>query len=89
MNEPPTTPTPGPRYLFDDGRRVRRLLRTFLLLCALLLAADLVIDRHAEHGLDGMFGFFALFGFAAYAVLVVLSEGLRLIVKRRPDYYDD
>ncbi len=77
------------RYLFDDGRNVRRVLWAFYVVCALVLGAEFFMHRHVEHPWEGLFGFYALFGFGAYALLVVLAEGLRRLVARRPDYYDD
>ena len=89
MSERPDAPRPRKRYLFDDGRNVRRVLWLFYAACAAVLGAELIVDRHAGHPWDGLFGFYALFGFLAYALLVVLAEGLRHLVSRRPDYYDD
>ena len=89
MSERPDAPAPRKRYLFDNGRNVQRVLWLFYAACAVVLGAEFVVDRHAGHPWDGLFGFYALFGFLAYALLVVLAEGLRHLVSRRPDYYDD
>jgi hypothetical protein len=56
---------------------------------ALLVAADLVVHRHAETAFDGWFGYYALYGFVACVALVLAAKVLRRIVMRREDYYDD
>ena len=56
---------------------------------ALLVAADLLIHKHAHFGIDGTFGFAAWFGFAACVALVVGSKLLGVFLKRPDTYYDD
>lgn len=89
MSEPAKPGERRKRYLFDDTRNVRRVRWTLYAACALVLGADFIVHRHVEHAWEGTFGFYALFGFAAYALLVLIAEGLRRLVARRPDYYDD
>ena len=76
------------QHLFDKPENVRRLLRTLYLACALLLAADLFVHRHAEHGWESLWGFYAVYGFAACVLLVLLAKQLRKLLKRGEDYYD-
>ncbi len=72
----------------DDPRNVDRLLRVFYVLCALTIAAELLIHKHAEHPAESWFGFHGLYGFAGIVVLVLLSKLLRRLVMRSEDYYD-
>jgi membrane protein YdbS with pleckstrin-like domain len=76
------------QHIFDKPENVRRLLWILYLACALLLAADLFIHRHAEHGWEPLWGFYALYGFVACVLLVLLAKQLRKLLKRREDYYD-
>lgn len=76
------------QHLFDKPENIRRLLRVFYLICALVLATDLVYHRHVVHAWESLTGFYALFGFIAYVSLVLLAKQLRKLVKRPEDYYD-
>jgi uncharacterized membrane protein YhaH (DUF805 family) len=75
-------------HIFDKPENVRRLLRFLYLVCALLLAADLFVHRHADHAWESLWGFYAIFGFAACVSLVLLARQLRKLLKRPEDYYD-
>lgn len=77
------------QHIFDKPENVRRLLRTFYLLCALLLAADFIYHRHVIHGWESLWGFYALFGFAACVSLVLIAKQLRTILRRPENYYDE
>lgn len=76
------------QHMFDKPENVRRLLRILYLVCALLLALDLIIHRHVTHALESLWGFYGFYGFAACVVLVLTAKQLRKILKRREDYYD-
>ena len=76
------------QHIFDKPENVRRLLRLLYLVCALLLAADLFVHRHVEHGWESLWGFYAIYGFAACVLLVLLAKQLRKLLKRPEDYYD-
>ncbi len=76
-----------------SGRQARagstaRLVRGFALVCVLLLAAELLVERHGSHPLESLFGFYALFGFGAGLALVFIAREFRKLVIRREDYYD-
>lgn len=76
-------------HLFDSPRNVKRLLRTFYLVCAGLLALDFVHHRHAIHAWEELWGFYALFGFVACVALVLTAKEMRKVLMRDEDYYDD
>ena len=72
----------------DRPGNVARLYRGLWIVGALLIAADLVVHRHAETAFDGWFGFYGLYGFVACVGLVLAAKLLRRVVMRREDYYD-
>jgi hypothetical protein len=72
----------------DRPENVRRLYRGLWAAGIALLAADLVVHRHAEAGFDGWFGYYGLYGFLACVVLVLAAKLLRRVVMRPEDYYD-
>lgn len=72
----------------DRPENVRRLYRGLWAVGMLLLAAELLVHRHAEVGFDGIFGYYGLYGFVACVVLVLAAKLLRRGVMRSEDYYD-
>ncbi len=76
------------QHLFDKPENVRRLLWTLYLVCALLLALDLFIQRHVIHTWESLWGFYGFYGFLACVALVLTAKQLRKILKRPEDYYD-
>jgi len=76
------------KHFFDRPRNVRRLLRVFYALCAVLLAADFVYHRHVYHAFESVPGFYALFGLAACVVLVLAAKEMRKVLMRGEEYYD-
>lgn len=58
--------------------------------CVGVALLDLLRDRaHADHPWEHGLFFYALYGFLGISLLIVLSKGLRRLVMRREDYYDD
>jgi hypothetical protein len=79
----------GKKYLFDEPRNVRFVVRALLVACALLVGLDLVLHRHAAHPWEEMFGFYAFYGFVACVLLVLLAKEMRKVVMRDERYYGD
>lgn len=78
----------GKKYWFDDRSNIKRLLKWFYWICAVLLALDLVIHRHVIHAWENLFGFYGVFGFVACTVLVLVAKQMRKALMRSEDYYD-
>jgi hypothetical protein len=81
------------RHLFDEPQNVKRLIGGFFVLCALVLALDLVIHRHLSFAdnafpVEGWFGFYAFYGFVACVLLVLVAKEMRKVLMRREDYYE-
>ncbi len=62
--------------------------RAVWIICALLLAAELLVHRHGDFALEAWFGFYGFYGFVACVALVLAAKGLRRWLKRPEDYYD-
>lgn len=73
----------------DNFENVKKLVRGFVLICALLFLADFLYHRHTEHPWEGFFGFYAIYGFVACVVLVLVAKEMRKVVMRKEDYYDE
>jgi len=72
----------------DDPRIVTRIFYGLVLVCALLLAADLFYHKHAHFDWEGLFGFFPVFGFVTFFLVVLAGKRLRKVLMRDEDYYD-
>jgi len=77
------------KHFFDEPRNIRRVLRGFYVVCALLLLIDILYHRHVIHAWESLFGFYALFGFVACVVLVLVAKEMRKVLMRDQDYYED
>ena len=72
---------------FDKPHNIKWILRVFYVLCAVVVALDL-LHRHSVHPWESLFGFYALYGFVACVALVLLAKWLRKLVMRDESYYD-
>ena len=77
-----------PHWL-DDPVHVRLLWRAFLVLLALLVAAEALVHLHPHFEIESIFGFSAWFGFGACAAMIVVAKGLALLLKRPDTYYGE
>jgi hypothetical protein len=75
--------------LWDKPRNVKRLIRGFLVVCLLVLLVDLAYTKHVHYPEEGWFGFYAFYGFISCVTLVLVAKGLRLVLHRPEDWYDD
>jgi hypothetical protein len=76
------------KYLFDNPRNTRLVIRGLVAACVILAGLDLVLHRHGEHPWEGVIGFYALYGFVACVILVLLAKEMRKLVMRDEEYYE-
>jgi hypothetical protein len=62
---------------------------TMLVLSVLLIAIDLLVDRHDYFGFANMTGFYGVWGFIAFAFVVLMGWPLGRLLRRDEDYYGD
>lgn len=77
-----------PRRWLDEPRNVTRLVYGLYAVCALLVVAELFVDRHPHFGIERVFGFYALYGLFGCVALVLIAKLLRRLVGRDEDYYE-
>lgn len=78
------------KHFFDSPSNVRRFIRGFFAVCALLLLADLFVPKHGEFFWENAPEFYAAFGLVACIMLVLGAKYiLRPLMKRKEDYYDE
>lgn len=73
----------------DSFDNVKKLIKGFAVVCALLLAVDFFYHRHAERAWEAIPGFYAIYGFFACVILVLAAKEMRKVVMRKEDYYDE
>lgn len=73
-----------------DRPEVQQRIRYLLyVICALLVLADLVVDRYTYLPVEEMPAFYAFYGFAALVGVVAMAKILRSWVGRREGYYEE
>lgn len=79
---------PAPHWLVRRST-VAVLWLAFLVVLALTVAAEAVVERHGYFGFDTTLAFNAWYGFGACVAMIFLAKLLGVFLKRRDDYYDD
>ncbi len=76
-------------HFFDKPGNFKKFLGGFYISLILLIVIDFFVHKHPYFAWDGYPSFYAAFGFVACVGLVLGAKYiLRIIVKRREDYYD-
>lgn len=75
-------------YFFDKPENIKKLLKVFYGLCAILLLLDFVVHRHIVHRFENLPGFYPLYGFVGCVVLVLIATEMRKVLMRKENYYD-
>ena len=74
---------------FLDSAENRRKVRLYFYISLIfLLFIDFFIDKHGHFAWESAPAFYAVYGFVACVSLIFIAKVLRLLVKRREDYYD-
>ncbi len=74
---------------FDKPENIRKLLRVFYVICALLVVIDFIVHRHIYHDWENIPAFYAIYGFVGCVVLVLIAKEMRKFLMRGEDYYDE
>ena len=86
----PHTPDNGGRkYWLDNPKNVDKVYWSVIVVSVLLFFADALYDKHPEFSIEKVFGFYGIYGFVACVGLVLAAKGLRLLLMRGENYYDD
>lgn len=58
-------------------------------ICILLALVDVVFPKKGHFAYEEWWFFYGIFGFAAYSFIVISAKGLRKLISREEDYYDN
>ena len=72
----------------DSAENRLRVRRYFYISLVILLVLDLFIPKHVHFAWENAPSFYAVYGFFACVSLIFVAKLLRLLVKRKEDYYD-
>jgi len=72
----------------DSAENRNRLRKYFYVSLVILLVLDLFIPKHGHFAWENAPSFYAVYGFVACVSLIFVAKLLRLLVKRKEDYYD-
>jgi len=72
----------------DEPKNVDKVWWGLCAVCALLVAIDLFLHRHAHFAWEAWPGFYAAVGFVAFYAIVIAGKHLRKLLMRDEDYYD-
>ena len=68
---------------------IRWIWRISIVVLAITVLLQLVIEVKGYFGIDGWLGFGAAYGFLACLAMVLVAKGLGFILKRDENYYRD
>ena len=74
--------------IFDNPQTVKRFLLFFYVALLVLLLADFFVHKHGDFPWEGAPWFFAVYGFVSCVALIFIAKVIRLVVKRKEDYYE-
>lgn len=74
--------------IFDKPQNVKRFLGGFYVSLLILLIIDFFVHKHAEFTWEGIPEFYAAYGFVSCVLLIFIAKVLRLLIKRKENYYD-
>ena len=73
----------------DEPGNDRKIFFLLCLVCAACFTASWTFTMHGYFEMEEVKGFYALFGFVMFSGLIFVATCLRMIVKRKEDYYGD
>jgi len=72
----------------DSEKNQLRVRKYFYISLVILLIVDFFVPKHVHFSWETAPCFYAVYGFIACVSLIFVAKLLRLLVKRREDYYD-
>jgi uncharacterized membrane protein len=77
-------------HWLDDKKNVDKIWYALIGLCAISVIGDFFYHKHVKYTVEDLIpGMYGWFGLASCIALVLCAKILRVIVKRREDYYDE
>lgn len=88
--DPAKLPALGRMLLWvDKPGSATKITWTLVVVCGLLFLADFTFEKHGHFDVENLPGFFGAYGFVMFTGLILAAKGLRVLIKRREDFYGD
>ena len=71
----------------DKPRSSNKIFIGLILICFVLLCFDLIYPKHGYVEIENIRGFYSLYGFIMFAGLIFLATLLRVLIKRKANFY--
>jgi len=73
----------------DRPGSANKIFWALVVVCIGLFLADFTYKKYGAFAVESIPGFFGFYGFVMFTGLILLSKGLRVLIKRPEDYYGD
>lgn len=88
--DPAKLPALGRMLLWvDKSGSATKITWALAVVCGLLVLADFTFEKHGHFDVENLPGFFGAYGFVMFTGLILAAKGLRVLIKRREDFYGD
>lgn len=88
--DPAKLPALGRMLLWvDKPGSATKIFWALVVVCVLLFLADFTFEKHGHFDVENLPGFFGAYGFVMFTGLILAAKGLRVLIKRPEDFYDD
>ena len=78
-----------PKQWWEEPSTHKFIYLLLIAICGVLFCLDLLMAKKTHFNFEGYIGFFGIFGALAYTTIVVVAKGLRKLISRAEDYYDN
>ena len=90
QTDPNTLPRLGRLMLWvDEPGSATKIFRGLAIFCGILFLLDFAYEKHPHFDVEYLPGFYGIYGFVMFTLLILVAKGLRVLIKRREDYYGD
>lgn len=88
--DPAKLPRLGRMLLWvDKPGSATKIFWALVVACVLLVLADFTYEKHGHFDVENLPAFFGIYGFVMFTGLILAAKGLRVLIKRREDFYGD
>lgn len=76
-------------HWLDRRGTLRVIRRGSLIVLALTVLTEAIVDMHPHFEAERLFGFYAWFGLVSCAAMILVAKAVGLLLKRPDTYYDE
>ena len=89
-DNPDTYPRLGRMMMWvDRPGSANKIFWALAIVCGLLFLADFAYEKHGHFDVEYIPGAYGIYGFLGFTALILLAKGLRVLIKRPEDFYEE